>query len=56
MEELLRGNCLGGKSPGEKFLGGMGARGNCLGGSCPDGNYSGAILWKAKVRVVIVPG
>ena len=31
----------------------MGARGNCLGGSCPDGNYSGAILWKAKVRGLI---
>ena len=29
---------------------------NCPGGSCPGWNYSGVIVWGAKVRGVIVLG
>ena len=52
----FRGDCLVGEIPGGNCPGGDFIGGNLPGRSCPERNYSGAIVWVAKVLGVTVLG
>ena len=54
--ELFEANCPAGKSPEDNYPWRKFHGGNCLRGLCYRGNYSGVIVWRAKLLGVIVLG